>query len=78
MQLVYTPHARQRMKQRGITDDDVRRCLANYNQSVTRRDGRTEYQATISGRNLKVVVEIAGNPNNRTVVITTMWRDDDR
>jgi hypothetical protein len=76
MLLVYSSHAKRRMKQRGITDSDVRHCLRNYHQRVLSRDSAI-YQADVGGRTLKVMIAPDRDTDVEKFVITTAWRDDD-
>ena len=56
--LRYTRHARDRMKQRGITEEEVEYCLNNYHTSYTDSAGNPIYKADLpDGRNIKVVVK---------------------
>ncbi len=77
MRVVYSRHARQRMKQRGITERDVEQCLSNYFQSTSNKEGKTTYLSHVAGRTLKVVVRPLHDSDDGTFVITTAWRDDD-
>ena len=55
----YTRHARDRMKQYGVTEEEVEYCLNNYHTSYTNL-GRDSiiYKADLpSGRYIKVVVK---------------------
>lgn len=54
----YTRHANDRMKQRGITEEEVEYCLNNYHTSSTDSSGNPIYKADLpDGRNIKVVVK---------------------
>ncbi len=54
----YTRHAKDRMKQRGITEEEVEYCLNNYHTYYTDADGNPIYKANLpDGRNIKVVVK---------------------
>jgi hypothetical protein len=57
----YKLHAKDRMKEYGITDEEVEYCLNNYHTSYAdvRRNSRT-YKADLpSGRYIKVVVSLS-------------------
>jgi len=69
MNIVYTYHARLRMRQRSISEDEVEAVIGNADTRYTDPDGNPCYVRTISGRRLKVVVEPGSNP---PVVITVM------
>ena len=55
----YTRHARDRMKQYGVTEEEVKYCLNNYHTSYTNLGrGSIIYKADLpSGRYIKVVVK---------------------
>ena len=56
--LSYLRHARRRMRERKISEDEVRFCLENYSISYTDRKGNPNYIAyTQSNRRIKVVVQ---------------------
>lgn len=64
----YKDHARTRMKERKISEEEVEYCLKNYDISYTDNKGNPIYVSyTPSGRRIKVVVETNSNP---IVVIT--------
>jgi len=78
-QLVYRYHARQRMAERGITDEAVRVVLETYD---THRPARASRGATnpseiyigpYNGRRLKVYVERGSNPR---AIKTAVWEGD--
>ena len=55
--LRYTIHAKERMKQRGITEEEVEYCLNNYHTSYTDPKGNPIYRADLAdGRRIKVVI----------------------
>ncbi|GGU29027.1 DUF4258 domain-containing protein [Lentzea flava] len=76
MNLVYSYHARQRMRRRGITDSDVRSCLRNYHSRIVGGDS-IMYIGDVNGRSLKVVTAIDRDSETEKFVITTVWRGDD-
>ena len=54
----YTCHAKDRMKQRGITEEEVEYCLNNYHTSYPDSDGNPIYKVDLpDGRHIKVVVK---------------------
>ena len=54
----YTRHAKDRMKQRGITEEEVEYCLNNYHTSYTDSDGNLIYKVDLPDeRHIKVVVK---------------------
>jgi len=69
MNIVYTHHARLRMRQRSSSEDEVEAVIGNADARYTDPDGNPCYVRTISGRRLKVVIEPGSNP---PVVITVM------
>jgi hypothetical protein len=68
--LVFPDYAISRMRQRGISEDDVDQTVGDPDDELQRDDFRTEYsKAMEDGREIMVVVEDAGA--TRTVV--TLW-----
>lgn len=56
--IYYTRHAKDRMKQRGITEDEVEYCLNNYHTSYADTKGNAVHRVELrSGRHIKVVVK---------------------
>jgi len=56
--LGYTSHARKRMQQRGITEEEIVECIQDYQIQHTDKKGNPVFKATISnGRHLKVVLQ---------------------
>lgn len=54
----YTRHAKDRMRERGITEEEVEYCLRNYDISYTDFGGNVIYKADLpNGRHIKVVVK---------------------
>ncbi|HWV87360.1 MAG TPA: DUF4258 domain-containing protein [Capillimicrobium sp.] len=49
-------HARQRMIERGITEEQIARILADYDVSFADRKGNPCYVRTLDGRRIKVVL----------------------
>jgi hypothetical protein len=49
-------HARQRMIERGITEEQITRVLADHDVSFTDRKGNPCYVRTLDGRRIKVVL----------------------
>jgi hypothetical protein len=65
----YTRHARDRMKERGISEVDVEHCIKNYRTCYTDRTGNPIYKADLAdGRHIKVIVK--ANSVDPIVVIT--------
>lgn len=75
--LSYSHHAKDRMKQRQITEEEVTYSLINYHTSYHDAKGNPIYRAELpSGRNIKVVV--AADSLDPRVVITVadmIWRE---
>jgi len=67
--ICYTRHAKDRMQERGITEDEVEYCLNNYHTSYADPDGNPIYKADLPGdRRIKVVVK--ANSTDPIIVIT--------
>ena len=64
MSLFYTDHARDRMKERNISEEDVKECLSNYQTSYPDDDNddfvNYVYISPI-GRKIRVVVKEKGS-----------------
>lgn len=72
MRIVFVPHARERMEQRGITEDDVRACLEAPDITVPAQKTRTRYMRRSSdGTMLSVVAEVRKTFEPYFVVTTT-------
>jgi len=55
----YTRHAKDRMRERGITEEEVEYCLNNYHISYTDSGGNPIYKADLpDGKRIKVVVKV--------------------
>ncbi len=55
--LIYKRHARERMRQRGVSEAEIEYCLNHHQISYTDKKGNPIYVAeTPSGRRIKVVV----------------------
>ncbi len=66
--IYYTHHARERMKQRGITEKEVEYCLNNYHTSYNDAAGNPLYKADLpNGRRIKVVVK-AGSVEPKIII----------
>ncbi len=64
----YTRHAKERMKQYGIKEEEVEYCLNNYHTSYTDKKGNPIYKADLpDGRHIKVVAK-AGSVDPRIVI----------
>ena len=56
--IVYTRHARDRMRERRITEEEVEYCLDNYHTFYSDSEGNSIYKADLpSSRHIKVVVK---------------------
>lgn len=64
--LKYTSHARQRMKQRRISEAEVEACLQDHDLLYRDKKGNPKYDTYVEGRRIKVVVQ----KENNSVVIT--------
>ncbi len=65
--LKYTRHARRRMKQRSISEEEVEYCLNDHDIFCTDKKGNPKFRAkTPSGRDIKVIVK----KENPSFVIT--------
>jgi hypothetical protein len=70
VQISYTSHARKRMLERGITEEEVEYCLSHYDIMSSPANGNPIYRATLpNGKKIKVVVK--AKTSNPLVIITT-------
>lgn len=68
MHPTYSYHARLRMRERNISEDEVESVLNEYHTSYTDKKGNPIYVGHPNGRRIKVVVAAGSNPPH---VITT-------
>lgn len=68
----YSRHARERMRQRGISDQEVEHVIQNPELSYPTREGNTILEGTYQGRRIKVIIVRDSDPPH---VITTAPRD---
>ncbi len=66
MKLQYLPHARERMKQRRISEAEVEACLQDHDVFSFDRKGNPKYKRDVGERCIKVVVQ----KDNPSVIIT--------
>ncbi len=66
MNLQYLPHARKRMGQRRISEEEVEACLQNHDILYHDKKGNPKYDTYVGNRRIKVVVQ----KENPLVVIT--------
>lgn len=66
-----SPHARRRMRQRGITEGEILACLNSSGATVTPSETRYLITADVRGEPLKVVVDAW--PSATPTIITCMW-----
>jgi hypothetical protein len=65
--IYYTEHAKDRMRQRGITEDEVEYGLQNYHTRYLDETGNPIYRTDLpNGKHIKIVV--AGNKNETTII----------
>ena len=56
--IAYTRHARERMRERRITEEEVEYCLEHYHTCYSDSKGNTIYKAELpNSRHIKVVVK---------------------
>lgn len=75
MHVRYAQHARRRMKQRGITEQDVTECLQDYVSRIE-TSLKTEYKGKVRGKMLKVGVAPDIDTSSEKFVTTAMWEGD--
>ena len=67
MRIVYTIHARERMVERGIKEEDVELILSNPDSVGEGRNGALIATRRISGRMVKIIYNLK---DNITIIIT--------
>jgi len=71
MRVLFVEHAKQRMAQRGITEDEVKACLFNPDTTVPADQDRTRYiQHSGDGGSISVVAVIRKITDTHFVVYT--------
>lgn len=75
MRISYSRHARDRMIERGITDNDVQQCLNGYVQR-TQTGRQNQYKADVGGRMLKVWVAPDRDNDVEKFIVSAAWEDD--
>ena len=66
MKLEYSLHARDMMKLRGISEEEVEACWLNHHTTKSDKKGNLIYIADVKGRYIKIVVK----RQNTRVIIT--------
>lgn len=74
MEIIYTDHTRIRMKQRDITEEDIKTTLSHPDQIFPSFGGKKCARKMIRRKTLEVVFV---KENDQTVVITTYWLEGD-
>ncbi len=67
--LQFTPHALERMVQRGISRADINAAMANVLEKITTKGNRLALYSPVNDRYLLVILE---KINNEEMIITTM------
>jgi hypothetical protein len=74
MEIIYTDHTRIRMRQRNITEDDIKLALRNPDQILPSFGRRKCARKAIRDRTLEIVFV---KENDQIIVITTYWLEGD-
>ncbi len=69
MRLVYTLHARRRLFDRDITEDEIEDCILHADRRGRTKDGNMIYMKAIGGRVVHVVVAVGSHPPR----VITLW-----
>ena len=75
MRIRYSRHARDRMIERGVTDNDVQQCLKGYVQR-TQTARQNQYKGDVGGRMLKVWVAPDRDTDVEKFIVSVAWEDD--
>jgi len=72
MRIEYSRHARRRMMERGITDNDVRQCL---NEHVQRMQSarQNQYKGVVGGKMLKIWVAPDRDTDVEKFIVSVAW-----
>ncbi len=78
MRLGYLRHARERMTERGVTEDDILHALAHHHDRRSTPKNSIRYIGPgLDGRELKVWVKLPDhNPSDDKVVKSVAWKDE--
>lgn len=76
MRITYAQHARDRMRERAIKEQDVRQCLAEPEVHYQGEKGSNIYRARVEGRMLKVMVARDRDTGEAKHVVTAAWEDN--
>lgn len=74
MRIKYRPHALDQMKDRGISEEEVKQCILNHDTHYADRRGNPIYVGTVNGRRIKVVIQ--KESSDPIWVITAAEKDD--
>ncbi len=74
MNIQYTDHALNQMKDRGISKEEVEKCICDHDTDYTDRSGNSIYVGTVNSRSIKVVIQKGSN--DPIWVITAAEKDD--
>ncbi len=69
MRLVYTLHARRRLADRAITEDEVEDCILRADRRGHTKTGNLIYMKAMGGRVVHVVVAAGSQPPR----VITLW-----
>ena len=72
LKLIYSNHAKARLKKRGITESEVEYCLQSPDQTYPDKSGNSCYEVTLSSEKRLKVVILKDDPN---YVISVMFRE---
>ena len=75
MAIIIKPHAKQRMKDRAVTEKQIINVLQNPKETISVRYGRLATYGTIKDQKLVVIYE---KRNQNIEVVTVLWVDKRR
>lgn len=73
LRVTLSPHVEDRMRERQITVDHIRRVVAHHDVRLEEAHGKVKYTGTVDGRRLKVVIQEGTDP---AIVLTAFWQDE--
>jgi hypothetical protein len=71
MEIIFTEHARTRLKERGISEKDVQTAITSPDKTLPGYANKRVIQKKIKNKNLVVIFV---SENKSKIIITTYWR----
>lgn len=75
MRFIWTRHVLDRLAERGITEEEVERCVRTATTVIRSPNRNTVYRAIVGGRRLKVVVARTHDTDTVKKIVTAAEED---